>query len=346
VLGSYAIAGAMSKIFVERVTETIHTMGDHANPFLPVVLCFLKRIALLYRSLVLFEVSMEASEGYPSSVTYIGEGESIAYIMHLLTQKPAAALSRRLPLWRLRKRLRDALHAQHIVIVEGNRLLQWCIPQAGYETVPWIRQIVDLHDASYQNRRPKIEATFGRLVRKNSFAYTTTQDQRRGTYFYNHVYLPYITSRYLDKTHPRAISEMHSAMKHGFLLEVYDHDRLIAGAICRKQKHKVTAVAFGVARPHDELLRKGALTSVYYFLFKWAESNGMKQVDLLRSRANLEDGVFEHKRRWGARPMLDGWPHTFIRIFPVPRGGMPLLLRQQLILHDGKWMPINAIYPG
>jgi hypothetical protein len=69
----------------------------------------------------------------------------------------------------------------------------------------------------------------------------------------------------------------------------------------------------------------------------------METVDLLRSRPHTGNGVFEHKRRWGARPEADRWPHTAIRIF-VPEGlEIPSTLKKQLVWCDEKFMELQKL---
>jgi hypothetical protein len=131
------------------------------------------------------------------------------------------------------------------------------------------------------------------------------------------------------------VREFRRTVKSGFLLKVFDGKQWISGAVCGVQGNSVTTLAFGLIPDYEYHLRRGALTAVYYFIFKWAEKNAVRTVDLLRSRPYTEDGVYEHKRRWGGRPEKDAWPHTAIWIFAPKRSNLSQGVGHHLVW-DGK----------
>jgi hypothetical protein len=142
-------------------------------------------------------------------------------------------------------------------------------------------------------------------------------DKSSGKKFYENLFVPYINFRFGDATHLRGYEEIQRVVKNGFILQVFDEGVLVAGAACRRRNNEITVFALGLISDFTYHLRRGAISSVYYFLFKWAEENDINTVDLLRSKPNVHDGVYEHKRLWGAKVEKDSWPHTFIRIFAL-----------------------------
>ena len=54
-------------------------------------------------------------------------------------------------------------------------------------------------------------------------------------------------------------------------------------------------------------------------------------VDLLRSRPHAEDGVYQHKSRWGAVTEVDDWPHTLLCFFIPPQVEVPACLARLLV---------------
>jgi len=129
----------------------------------------------------------------------------------------------------------------------------------------------------------------------------------------------------------------------GFLLQVFDGRKWVSGAICQVRGKSVTVLAFGVHGQYFHLLKRGVLSSVYYFVFHWAEKTGVETVDLLRSRANAADGVYEHKRRWGALAERDPWPHTAIWIFVPDSAMIPPLLGNQLIWRGDRFVELKSV---
>ncbi len=71
----------------------------------------------------------------------------------------------------------------------------------------------------------------------------------------------------------------------------------------------------------------------------------MQKVDLLRSRANTSDGVYEHKRRWGAQPVIDSWPHTALWLF-IPDAEIRPGLKTQLIWNKGEFVEMERLRSG
>ena len=184
--------------------------------------------------------------------------------------------------------------------------------------------------------RNKIEARCGCKARKYGHWYKTTQDKASIKHFYHQMYAPYIQFRFGTAMHLRSESEIFSAVPQGLLLQVYEGERIVSAIICRQRKYEVTTLAVGLTCACSDLLRRGALSTAYYFLFDWAVKHGIKTVDLLRSRANIYDGVFEHKRFWGASPEPDSWPHTEIR-FLFPDGqAVPPELAGQLVWKENR----------
>jgi hypothetical protein len=108
------------------------------------------------------------------------------------------------------------------------------------------------------------------------------------------------------------------------------------------KKKEICTFAFGHLPGDQYDLHWGALSATYYFIFQWADEHSLEKVDLLRSRPNTGDGVFEHKRRWGARPMIDSWPHTALWIF-VPKAETCPALKTQLIWDRNEFVEIKRL---
>jgi hypothetical protein len=115
----------------------------------------------------------------------------------------------------------------------------------------------------------------------------------------------------------------------------------VAGTVCSCLPQSVQALAFGLEWGDLQEWDHGALSAAYYYLFDWAEQNGIPVVDLLRSRANHSDGVFIHKTRWGAQPERDPWPHTLLCFYLPQSMTIPAPIRTQLVWHEGKFKLIE-----
>lgn len=305
---------------------------------------FAKRIILLYRSLRLRQVEIEDSFS-GERLTYIGEGETLDYVRRIFFTNAKEIKATPLPIWLLPRRIKHLISFNGRVIIEINRMLAPLVSPGGLVTFPWIRQQVSLSGVNHTEKRRKIEATFGRKVRKFHYRCQITSDQKMVRKFYEDLYLPYLTTRFERSCHARTLSELQTAIRSGFLLQVFAQDRWVSGVICRLEKDEICTLAFGHLPGNQYDLRRGALSAAYYFIFKWAEEHSVQKVDLLRSRPNTSDGVYEHKRRWGAKPVIDSWPHTALWIF-LPKTEICPQLKTQLIWKKDEFVEIQGLSFG
>ena len=302
---------------------------------------FAKRIILLYRSLRLKQVEMEdplSGERF----TYVGEGESLDYVKGTLFANAREMKTTPLSIWLLRQRVKHLVPFNVPILVEINRMLLPLIPPGGLLSFPWIRQRVSLNHHGQTEKKRKIEAYWERRVKKFDYRFQITRDKKMVQKFYQDLYLPYVTTRFEAACHARTLSELQAATHSGFLLQVFARDIWVSGVMCRLERDGICAFAFGHLPADQYDLRRGALSAAYYFIFKWAEEHSVQKVDLLRSRANTSDGVYEHKRRWGAEPAIDSWPHTALWLF-VPKTGICPGLRTQLVCQNGEFTEIQRL---
>ncbi len=319
---------------------------EPSNRLLYSVASLIKRIVFLPRSLRLNLVKFEgtAQDGMSDfSLNYIGEGESLGYLRNFYFSEIKKENISVIPIWWLRKKIRQLLSSDSFIFIEINRLLSFLIPVGGFLTFPWIRQRVCLDDKHYLQKKRAVEETYGRKVRKNNYRFQTTKDKSLVIKFYDELYVPYIKAKYKNISHLLSIEELQAAVKSGFLLQVFEADLWVSGAICKLKSKEIAALAFGLLPEYHYHLHRGALSSVYYFIFKWAEENSMQTVDLLGSRPHADDGVYEHKRRWGANPSKDIRPHTSIRIFASKQFEIPTILKKQLVWNGNKFIELQKL---
>jgi hypothetical protein len=314
---------------------------EPTNRFLHSLASFAKRVILLHRSFQLRQVEIEdALSG--DRLTYIGEGESLDYVKKTLLADARETNTTALPICFLRRKVKHLISLNAQVIVEINRMLNPLIPPGGLLTFPWIRQEVLLSSQSHMERNHKMEASLRKTVRKFDYRCQMTSDQKTVQKFYEELYLPYVTARFQSACHARTLPELQTATRSGFLLQVFAQDLWVSGVVCRREKDGISTLAFGHLPNNQYDLQRRALSAAYYFIFKWAEERSVQKVDLLRSRPNTSDGVYEHKRRWGAIPVTDRWPHTALWLF-LRRAGVGPFLKTQLIWNKGKFIEIQRV---
>lgn len=272
-----------------------------------------KRLIALPRCRRLLHAELGSSTG---GADYLGEGESLGWLEELHGCQARLHGQRALGAAVADARRRVG---NRTLYLELNRLLGGLAPGGGFRTVPWVRQIIDLASIS-RRRLQSIEGVYGRKVRHHGLVGAHGTDRQTAEEFYDELYLPYIRSRHGESAHPRSRREVLAAIRHGFVLKVLHDGAWIAGGACRVTANTVSVVAYGARGAPETALELGAVSAVNYFLLERARERGLRWVDLLRSRPHDHDGVFEHKRRWGAEPVIDAWPHTALWVYPPSSG--------------------------
>jgi hypothetical protein len=310
------------------------------------VFSLLKRMALLPRSLRLSSFifpSSGSSDGLAIPWAYLGEGESLPWLKDLYSPQTEGQLVERLPLFSLKQKLTDLRSQGMLVFLETNRLLHLLTPAGGYKSFPWVEQKVYFASRNYRSRQSYIESVYGRRVRKSGYEYRLTKNLDEVDKFSKLYYAPYMRHRFGSRAFLRTDRELQSCVKKGFLLQVYYQGRWVAGALCRHTKDCVMLDFWGVYPEYDHHLKMGVLSAGYYFLFQWGVSHDMRIINLKHSRPHAEDGVYEHKRRWGSVTEKSLWPHTSIQIYLPPESKQLPPLRRHMVLSGNGFVELGSI---
>jgi SAM-dependent methyltransferase len=282
-----------------------------------------KRILLLGRTRRLVLARIVAPD---VDALYAGEGESLAWLARL----HGASVEDRRPIsWA--GLLRLAEERDRLLYVEINRLLRPLLPAGGFFTLPWIRFAAQIDTDAGRGGKKLVEATYGRKVRQQGFTSRLLSGRAAAETFHRDFYLPYVRWRFGGETHPRSRWETRAAVRNGFVLQILQGELPVAAAACGIRRGSVTLLALGLQGDYPDLLHRGALSAVYYELFRRARESGLRRVDLLRSRPHSADGVSLHKKRFGARPETDPWPHALLAIYPPATSELPAPARDLLV---------------
>ena len=307
-------------------------MNEPFNKTAYVLTGIIKWLGLLPRSFSLRCVELGC--GIPGKrFVYLGEGESLPYIRHILAQPAGELRVTQAPLWRLGETIRRLASPDTLLCLELNRLLRSLAPRGGLITFPWIRQRVILDSLEYRARRRRIEKV-SHMVTKYKYRFQLVNHTESVARFYEEFYVPYVRARFGDAAHMRSLNELQRWAGSGFLLLVLHEDSWICGIICAVRKDELSLLVVGHIPEDKYPLRLGALSAAYYYMFEYARRHSLAVVDLLRTRPHADDGIYCYKQRWGATPEVDSWPHTSLHLFPPEGFPVPTAL-EKLLIWDG-----------
>ncbi|MFH1153279.1 MAG: GNAT family N-acetyltransferase [Pseudomonadota bacterium] len=322
-------------------------IAEQLPPLLYMLAAIAKRAVLVHRSLRLHLVKLTGTTRNGKSDTviyYLGEMETLGYLKRLYFAEVCEQPLDLFWLWELREKLRDYSSSDDLVIVEANRFFDFHAPGGGFHTFPWIRQIASMGPSVDGHRWKRIEDIYGRKVRQYQYRMDIRNDRTSVAQFYHDFYRPYIYYKYKNIAHVRDLQELILAASKGFLMQVFEGDRWISGVICIVRGGKLTILAKGLLPDYEYHLKRGAMSACDYFMFNWAREHGMETVDFLRSRPHAEDGLFEYKRKWGARAVRDVWPHTSLWVYLPKRELIPEEFKRQLVLDGQAFVELKTLH--
>ena len=86
---------------------------------------------------------------------------------------------------------------------------------------------------------------------------------------------------------------------------IEEENKTIAGVLCTIDKNVLSFRRTGVLNGDEQYIKRGASSAQYYFTLKFALEHGIAKIDLMRSRPFFKDGVYDTKRKWGAKVFPD-----------------------------------------
>lgn len=186
-----------------------------------------------------------------------------------------------------------------------------------YRTQEFVRQVIDVLP-TWEEVKVRLHRTprgTGRLIRKYGLSYRISNDQREFDFFYHHMYRPHIEKQYESMAFIDSYEEMKEFFTKGFLLLVEEGNQPIAGSLCLLDENVLTYRRMGLLEGDEAYIKKGGQMAVFYFSLHLAIERKLDKFDLMKSKAFLNDGVYLHKRGWGATVLPDHESESWVYFF-------------------------------
>ena len=139
------------------------------------------------------------------------------------------------------------------------------------------------------------------LVRRHKFQPLMAHNREDFEMFYHSVYLPFTRNRHGDLTFVRNPQDLQRRLRRGGILWVHRDGQRVGGMLFehRKPKQTLDLLALGTVNGDLELIKKGVIAALYYFVIQLAGQLGCTIVDFRGTRPSLSDGLLRYKRKWG-----------------------------------------------
>jgi hypothetical protein len=211
-----------------------------------------------------------------------------------------------------------------------------------FKTQEWVRQSLPLSssaDVTNERLDSKLRET-GRRIKKEGFDCRISSDLHDFDTFYYDMYLPTAQKQFGDLAIIEPYEELKSLFLNdrGILLFVTENGSPVAGSLRFFQDKTLVGYRLGVLHGDHDYVKRGAQSAINYFGIRLALTSSCDLVDMLGSRPFLEDGVYRHKREWGATVSHYDALKTWVFFFILDRGDKTARLFEMnpLIIHTKK----------
>ena len=160
-----------------------------------------------------------------------------------------------------------------------------------------------------------------RKIRKNNLKFEVTTEKSQLHRFYHDMYLPYITHRHGNNSVVTSYDELMRYWESGTceLLLIKKENEHIGGHVIVFEKNSPRLLIGGIKDGNLRYLKYGVGAAGYYLASSYLAKNGHRSFHLGGSRAFLNDGVLQFKKRRGLRLTSKSKEGFLVRpLFPSP----------------------------
>ena len=227
----------------------------------------------------------------------------------LYEEPPAVVASSRIWLRQARKRIEERLGSVDLCVAVLPKGLQPAFEGFyDFRTTEVVRQVIDT-SGTWDEIRGRFSNNKRRIANKFAdrygLAYRISNDLADFDLFYHRMFVPHIRKRFGDLADIESYEDMKAHFHRGHLVFITKGDTSVAGALSLVENGAIVFRRTGVLDGDESHVEGGAQTALYYFQLKYASDNHLKAVDTMLSDPFLNDGVYQHKREWGARVLPD-----------------------------------------
>jgi hypothetical protein len=140
-----------------------------------------------------------------------------------------------------------------------------------------------------------------RKIQKNALSYEVSQDVEQFDDFYHRMHVPYIAKAHGDGAIMNSYGDARKAFKGSELLIVTTGGEHVAGGLIVYSEGVPRLAMAGVRDGSKELLRTGVIGARYHFTFDHLANQGYTKAGLGKSRAFLQNGALQYKKKLGMR---------------------------------------------
>ena len=153
------------------------------------------------------------------------------------------------------------------------------------------------------------------LPEKFNLGYRISNDLEDFNFFYHRMHIPHIKKQFGKLAFIDSYDAMKKIFLNGFLLLVISGKEAVAGSLCQVKDKVLISHRMGVLDGDESHILSGAQTAVSYFELIYANEQNLHSVDVGNSPPFFNDGVYRHKRDWGATVLPNEESNIWVYFF-------------------------------
>jgi len=237
------------------------------------------------------------------SIIYAGSERHKNYIENLVFDDIYSEIIIGKWLWDIFKISQKKSNACSLMVLQINYALRSLFDNEKSFYIPcWISGEVDISiDTSLITRANSSIKSDIRRIKKHNLQFELAKGQYHFDNFYNNMYLPYITMTHGDRAILMTYGEMKKQIKNCDLLLIKMEKEHVGGILIIYENNVPRLWSIGIKEGGADFLKAGVIGALYYFSVEYLKEKGYKKVRFGVSRAFLEDGVLQYKKKWGLK---------------------------------------------
>lgn len=254
-------------------------------------------------------IKLTGNEKYSSdviTVTYIGDGSSYDHVIaNLFCNTPKILSEQPVSCWNVNSKIKSAQKSDDMLIGDFDFPLSHLVNTEGSMVTPrWLKQKVTIADTWQEvltGMRRKTRREAQRSIRKNNLIAQVIRDPEIDRYFYHRLYIPYINKRFTNQASLVEEKRFLKECADGQLIVVKQDDHILASVLVHLSGKQMTMAWTGIDKTHIKGNHSGIADALDYFSLLYAYKQGCDEMDMGTSRALINDGALQYKKKWGAR---------------------------------------------
>jgi len=294
---------------MEKIDDIYYNLPYRITKFTNVII---KRGIIRFLNIlknIFFEVSIltgeEKNSGETISILICGNKRTLYYIpKRIFSGNYSVNKLGKFPIWKIKKLVSENEDNVDLIFLNIDCFLRHFLENNDFFIIPeWIDMEVDTSRPLghiYNNFSHGAKRDI-KKIEKFGFDYEVTKDPKKIDNFYYNMFLPHINEKHSEETPKNYLRYIKSLSKEIEVILIKEKGKDVCGGMIEQRGNKSRLPSMGVLNSDMDLIKKCVISALYYFHIVYAKERNIKSLDYGETRAFLNDGCFQFKRKWGLK---------------------------------------------